>query len=286
MSKLSVTFDGVACTPMRLEDPTKNFGSADVPSGTNAVITAAADHIARNHGKACTPALLDADAQVSKLTTLKSALSAVDTYSSANEEAKFVMDRSEVLNPTLSEKESRIDTIRGFSDEKAQQYMDHNNHPQEGEESKAMTLDEAKDALRRENGRVDTEDNSILADPTASEVTTLIINERKADIAQLQLDKILNDKLQVSLSPEIVTSGNATINSNLTTLTDSSATFTADSLLTTDIVKIGGYLCKVDSVTDDNNLELATPAKEISPAESYKILRDEFMSQFEFTTTE
>jgi len=283
MSILTVSFDGVACTPMRPEDPTKNFGSADVPSGTNAVIAAAASHIARNHGKSCAPAGLDADAQDSKLVTLKAALSAVDTYSSANEEAKFIMDRSEVLNPTLAEKESRIDTIRGFSDEEAQQYMDNNNHPQEGEESGNMTLDEAKNALRRENGRVDS-DGEILADPDTSAAKTLILDERKADVANVQLAKIVQDNLQVSLDPEIISSGVCTINSDLVTVTAGSGTFSM--VQTGDLLKCDGYLVPVSSVNTNSELVLEKAAKEITASKNYSILRDDFMAQFEYTTTE
>ncbi len=287
MGILTVSYDGVSCTPMRPEDPDKNYGSADVPSGTNAVITAAADHIARNYDKSCAPARLDMDAQESKLTTLKGNLSAVESYTDPDEESKFVLDRSEVLNPTADEVQARIDSVRGFTDDQAQQACDEYNHPQEGEEAPdpQRTLDEQKDLLRKKNGRIDEEGN-ILSDPTEMEASDVIVEERKTNLAEDQLDKIMKDNLEVPLSPEEVSSGTCTIASDGVTITDSSGSFVADGVQEDDLVKVAGYVVKVSSVTSETELVAKKVAKEITEAASYSILRDSFMSQFEFSTVE
>jgi hypothetical protein len=274
MSILSVTFDGVAVTPMRPVSY-KNYGSADCPSGTVSVITKAAQ-ILRSMGKAVTVPQLDQSGLDALISSFKAGLSAVDTYSAADEEIKYPTDRTQILNPTATEKTAKIDEVRGFTEEQATAYA-----AREG-----ITLDQAKDALRRRNGRVNLQTGAILADPTVGEAAALLVDERKTAVVDRMLDVVSYEDLRVALNPTVLKSSTCTIDSDGVTLTDPAGGFVAAGVVAGDIVKVAGYLCKVASRDSATQLTLETVAKELVSATAYKIWRDAFIGQFTFSTQE
>ena len=139
-----------------------------------------------------------------------------------------------------------------------------------------MTLDEAKDALRKKSST-----GSIIADLTNSEAEAVIINERKEELATLQVNKIVSECLEVPSISTTLETGSCTTSTS--TLTNASADFVTAGVAENDLVKIAGGLYKVDSVTSATVLEMKTYPSDKTVATSYEILNSSFISQFEYT---
>ena len=60
--------------------------------------------------------------------------------------------------------------------------------------------------------------------------------------------------------------------------------FITEGVAENDIVKFGGILSKVDSVTDATNLIIKTAlGADITPAEAYEVYNSAFLNQFSYT---
>lgn len=142
-----------------------------------------------------------------------------------------------------------------------------------------MTIDEAKAALRKTDM-----EGATIADLTDTESEDALIDASKEALATLQVDNIVAECLEVpSLSTSLET-GNCTTSTS--TLTDGSADFVTAGVAENDLVKVGGGLYKVDSVTNATVLELKAYPSNITEATAYEVLNSSFMAQFEYVVGE
>jgi len=286
MGQTTVIFDGVSVAPFRPESPDRDYSDTDVPVGTAALICKAAQ-ILRNMGKAVSAPDMDAATKAAKLVTFKAALSAVDTYTDPTEESKFITERTQVLNATADEKTAKIDLVRGFTDAQAESYMNVYNveRSKETPPGTPITLDQAKDALRRKAGRV-TQAGVIIADPTAGEANTLLVDERKTAVATVRLDKTMYDELETALDLAAVCNNTCVIDATGLILTSAGSNFVTSGVAAGDLVTVAGLLAKVATRDSATQLTLANPTKEITVAAAFKVRRSAFAAQFSFSTHE
>lgn len=188
MNLLQVSFGGTSITPMRSEYPTKSFSSADVPLGTDSVYVKAAQILQHTHGKVLTegiPQFTQAEIDT-KVSTKEAALSAVDTLASPN---AAILDQTEVLNPTATEKQAKVDTARGFTEEKATDAMEKWN---EANSENTRTLDQQKAEMRRKDA-----EGVEIDDLTTGEASTALVDASKQAMAELQASLIIDQCLEV-----------------------------------------------------------------------------------------
>lgn len=140
-----------------------------------------------------------------------------------------------------------------------------------------MTVDEAKDALRKK----DPETDEVITDLTEEEAENLLIDEFKTNLANAQVKYLINECCIVPTLSTEVYSGTCVTSGAI--LTDSNASFVTDNVAINNLVKIGGSLYKIDSVTNETTLELKkTPFENIEEETDFKVLDSEFMAQFDY----
>lgn len=312
MSLLSIAFNGVIITPMRVESPIKNFTTSDVPKGTESVVYKAASLLVHSHKKTLNVGIpsLSQDEEDSLITN-KESLFDLECPPDENGENEIVynpdldmMEQIVIPVPTTSEIQDKIDSERGFTNKDIERSLEKSGLINTGTEkepvySKYISSDDeyVEDGDNWKYNKIRSEIKSELRkkDDTGSEITDLtntesknvIIVERKTELATLQVTKLIEDYCEIpSLSTELV-SGNCTYVSLTKVITDSSADFITIGVAEDDLVKLNNCLYKVDSVTDATNIILKSgPKSDIIEDIEYKILNSSFMGQFEYTSSE
>ena len=297
---LNVIFDGVSCTPNRSEAPVKTFSSSDVASGTESVFAVAAKVLKHSVGKTSVSynMLSEEDIEVKIVARMDN----MTVKQSDNEfEEDNITPRSDYVDagswdadtmvalPTASEIQDKIDSARGFNqsdiDAKREEFwdLDEDGNIQKDENGVILftkTEEEVMDMLRAKSMDSATMQSSIVADMDSATAQSTIEDERKREVATNQVNYAIDNHLEVKSDSESISSGTCTVVG--TTLSDSSGTLQTDSVAAGDLVKCGGKLSVVVSVTSETDMELDRSDMDGETDSSYSVIRSPFMSQFTF----
>lgn len=299
---LNINFDGVSVTPMRSESPEKTFSSSDVVSGTESVFHVAAKVLKHSNNKAVSYNRLDDDAIEAKITARMSGMSVKQSDNEFEEDGEtprsdYIASESwdsdtMVVLPSASDIQAKIDSTRGFNqsdiDRKREDYwdLDEDGNIQRDEDDNIMftkTESEVMDMLRSTSMDALTMESSIVADMDDATAQTALEDSAKRALATEQVNAAVNGNLEVASDTESISSGTATVVG--TTMSDSSGSLQTDSVAAGDLVKCGGKLAKVASVTSETDMELDRDDMDGETDSGYSVIRSAFMSQFTFSNS-